>query len=55
MYGLLMGEVMDLSNTLQLITFIKYYDCQTMLSVHCICHGLALVCSDTGGKLSYLQ
>ena len=25
-YGLLTDEVMDLSNTLQLVTFIKYYD-----------------------------
>ena len=122
-YGLLMDEVTNLSNTLQLVTFIKYYDqnledtwtrfvnvsdvlegsvdtaataetihdclinllnsldlkiqnakafisdgasvmtgyqsgvatqlsehenCQTMLSVHCICHRLALACNDTG-------
>ena len=129
-YGLLTDEVTDLSNTLQLVTFIKYYDqnlgdarthfvavsnvlegsvdttataetihdclinllnsldlkiqnvkaftsdgasvmtghqigvavrlsehenCQTMLSVHCICHRLALACSDTGDELSYLK
>ena len=129
-YGLLMDEVTDLSNTLQLITFIKYYDqnlgdawthfvdisyvlegsvdttattetihdclinllnsldlkiqnakaftsdgasvmtghqsgiaarlsehenCQTMLSVCCMCHRLALACSDTGDELSYIQ
>ena len=128
-YGL-KGEVMDLSNTLQLVTFIKYYDqnlgdartrfvdvsnvlegsmditttaetihdClinllisldlkiqnakaftsdgasvmtghqsgvaarlserenyQAMLRVHCICHRLALPCSDTGDELSYIQ
>ena len=129
-YGLLKDKVTDLSNTLQLVTFIKYYDqnlgdartrfvdvsdvlegsldttataetihdclinllnsldlkiqnvkaftsdgasvmtghqsgvaarlsehenCQTMLSVHCICHRLALACSDTGDELSYIQ
>ena len=125
-YGLLTDEVTDLSNTLQLVTFIKYYDqnlgdgrtrfvdvsdvlegsvdttataetihdclinllnslelkiqnakaftsvmtgnqisvsarlseyenCQTMLSVHCIFHQLALACSDTGDELSYIQ
>ena len=130
MYSLLTDEMMDLSNTLQFVTFIKYYDqnlgdarthfvgisdvlegsvdttataetihdclinllnsldfeiqnakaftsdgasvmtghqsavatrlsehenCQTMLSVHCICHRLALACSDTGDELSYIQ
>ena len=129
-YGLLTDEVTDLSNTLQLVTFIKYYDqnlgdagthfvdvsdvfegsvdttataetihdclinllnsldlkiqnaraftsdgasvmtghqsgvaarlsehenCQTMLSVHCMCHRLALACSDTGDELTYIQ
>ena len=129
-YGLLTDEVTDLSNTLQLVTFIKYYDqnlgdprtrfvnisdvlegsvdttataetihgClinllnfldlkiqnaqaftsdgasvmtrhqsgaaaqlsehengQTMLSIHCLCHRLALACSDTGDGLSYIQ
>ena len=129
-YGLLTDEVTDLSNTLQLVTFIKYYDqnlgdartrfvdvsnvlegsmditttaetihdClinllisldlkiqnakaftsdgasvmtghqsgvaarlserenyQAMLRVHCICHRLALPCSDTGDELSYIQ
>ena len=128
-YCLLMDEVTELSNTLQLVTFIKYYDqnlgdartrfvdvsnvledsvdttataetihdclinslnslgliiqnakaftsdgasvmtghqsgvaarlsehenCQTMLNVHCICHRLALACSDTGDELSYI-
>ena len=129
-YGLLTDEAIDLSNTHQLVTFIKYYDqnlgdartrfvdvsnvlegsmditttaetihdclinllisldlkiqnakaftsdgasvmtghqsgvaarlsehenCQTMLNVHCICHRLALACSDTGDELSYIQ
>ena len=118
-YSYLMHEMTHLSNTLQLVTFIKYYDqnlgdaqthfvdvnataetihdclinllnsldlkipnakgftsdgmsvmtghqsgvamrlsehenCQTMLSIHCICHRLALACSDTGDKLSYI-
>ena len=28
---------------------------QAMLRVHCICHRLALPCSDTGDELSYIQ
>ena len=130
MYSLLTDEMMDLSNTLQFVTFIKYYDqnlgdarthfvgisdvlegsvdttataetihdclinllnsldlkiqnakactsdgasvsaghqsgvaarlsqhenCQTILSVHCMCHRLALACSDTRDELSCIQ
>lgn len=29
--------------------------CKTMLSVHCICHRLALACSDTGVELSFVK
>ena len=30
-------------------------DCKTMLIVHCICHRLALACSDTGNDLSFVK
>ena len=33
----------------------EHENCQTMLSVACICHWLALACSDTGDELSYIQ
>ena len=33
----------------------KHENCQTMLSVHCICQRLALACSDTVDELSYVQ
>ena len=33
----------------------EHENCQTMLNVHCICHRLALACSDTGDELSYIQ
>ena len=33
----------------------EHENCQTMLSVHCICHRLALACNDTGDELSYIQ
>ena len=33
----------------------EHENCQTMLSVHCICHRLVLACSDTGDELSYIQ
>ena len=33
----------------------EHKNCQTMLSVHGICHQLALACSDTGDELSYIQ
>ena len=30
-------------------------DCKTMLIVHCICHRLALACSDTSNDLSFVK
>ena len=33
----------------------EHENCQTRLSVHFICHRLALACSDTGDELSYIQ
>ena len=29
--------------------------CKTLLSIHCICHWLALACSDTGDELSFVN
>ena len=29
--------------------------CKTMISIHCICHRLALACSDTGDELKFIQ
>lgn len=29
--------------------------CKTLLSIHCICHRLALACSDTGDELSFVK
>ena len=29
--------------------------CETMLSIHCICHRLALACGDTGDELTFIN
>lgn len=35
--------------------FRRLEECKTMLSVHCICHRLALACCDTGDELSFIK
>ena len=29
--------------------------CKTLLNIHCVCHRLALACSDTGDELTFIQ
>ena len=35
--------------------FREINDCKTMINVHCICHCLALACSDTGDELQFVK
>ena len=35
--------------------FQKDEQCENILNIYCICHWLALVCSDTGDKLKFLK
>ena len=35
--------------------FREINDCKTMINVHCICHRLALACSDTRGELQIVK
>ena len=35
--------------------FRKVEESSTMLNIHCICHRLALTCSDTGGELKFIE
>ncbi|XP_028416122.1 uncharacterized protein LOC114539706 [Dendronephthya gigantea] len=30
-------------------------ECETMISIHCVCHRLALACADTGDELKFIQ
>ena len=33
----------------------KQLECSGMLSVHCVCHGLALACGVTGDDLEFIS
>ena len=49
------ASVMTGSNGGVAAKFKSLKECQTMISIHCVCHRLALACADTGDELKFIQ